>query len=342
MTASARTAPEAFRRGLSALVANPGLILAPLAFAAMMVGAVMVPVLILLLGVAGFHPGLPGISDLARDAESALPRLESFFEGLLAAPFVLVGGLLCVLVLLLVLTLAAAYLRAGIVGTLVAIDEHAAEDALLPAFRRPGLWTVFRGSARRLFRRFFALVNLYALAISFLVLLILLPFALVILAATGERGGLAVAAVVLFILFLPIVIGAAVALRVLYLVSCRLAATDDVDALEAVARAVSLIRSSLSRVVLLYLLTLAAGFVAGFAFLVPRLALSFFAGRSLVLFIAGTALLLAAQMLVSFAYDLVVTGAFVSLWPVDERRKRSAARRFRDAWRRSSRSRVRS
>ena len=48
------------------------------------------------------------------------------------------------------------------------------------------------------------------------------------------------AAFVLFLLFLPLVIGGAVALRVLYLVSCRLAASDDVDALEAVARAVSL------------------------------------------------------------------------------------------------------
>ncbi len=101
----------------------------------------------------------------------------------------------------------------------------------------------------------------------------------------------------------------------LYLVSCRLAASDDVDALEAVARAVSLIRRSLSRVVLLYLLTLALGFVSGFAFLVPRFAISFLARRSLVLFFAGTGFLVAAQMLVSFAYDLVVTGAFVSLWP---------------------------
>ena len=316
MTPPARPAPEAFRRGLSALVSNPGLILAPLAFAAAMVGAIVVPVLVLLLGVAGLHPGIPRISDFARDAESALPRLESFFGDLPAAPFALIAGLLCLLVLLLLLTVVAAYLRAGIVGSLVAIDAHAAEEALLPAFRRPGLWAVFRGSARRLFGRFFALVYLYALAISFLVLLILLPFVLVVLAATGERGGFAMAAFVLFLLFLPLVIGGAVALRVLYLVSCRLAATDDVDGLEAVARAVALTRASLSRVVVLYLLTLAVGFVSGFAFLVPRFALSFFAGRSLVLFVAGTGLLVATQLLVSLAYDLVVTGSFVSLWPV--------------------------
>lgn len=316
MAPQARSAPEAFRRGLSALVSNPGLILAPLAFAAVLAGAIVVPVLVLLFGVAGFRPGLPRLSDFARDAESALPRLERFFEGLLAAPFLIVGGLLSLLVLLLLLTLVAAYLRAGVVGSLVTIDVHAAESAPLPAFRRPGLSAVFRGSARRLFGRFFALVNLYALALSFLVLVILLPFVLVVVAASRERSGLAVAAFVLFFLFLPLVIGAAVALRVLYLVACRLAATDDVDALEAVARSVSLVRASLSRVVVLYLLTLAAGFVTGFAFVIPRFAVSFLAGRSLVVFVAGTGFLMAAQMLVSFAYDLVVTGAFVSLWPV--------------------------
>jgi hypothetical protein len=291
------------------------LILAPLAFAAVVVGAVVLPVLVLLLGVAGVQAGLARIPDFARDAESALPALENVLESLLSAPFVLVGALLCLLVLLLLLTLVAAYLRAGIVGSLLAIDAHAAEHALLPAFRRPGLGVVFRGSARRLFGRFFALVNLYALALSFLVLLLFLPLGLVFFAATAERGGLAMAAVVLFLLFLPLVIGGSVALRVLYLVSCRLAAGDDVDALEAVARAVSLVRASLSRVVVLYLLSLAAGFVSGLAFIVPRFVLSFFAGRSLALFLAGTGVLVAAQLLVSLAYDLVVTGSFVSLWP---------------------------
>ncbi len=316
MTLPARKAPEAFRRGLSAVVANPGLILAPLALAAVSIGSVAVPVFFLLAGLAGFRRGLPRISDLARDAESLLPRVESFFEGLLASPFVLVGGLLCLLAFLLLLTLFAAYLRAGIVGSFVAIDAQAAEEALLPAFHRPGLGAVFRASAHRLFGRFFALVNLYALAISCLVLLIVVPIGLVVFGAASERGGFVVVALVLFLLLLPLVIAGSVAIRVLYLVSCRLAASDDVDALEAVARSVSLIRSSLSQVVLLYLLSLAAAFVSGFAFLVPRFAVSFLAGHSLVLFVAGTGLLLAAQMLVTLSYDLVVTGSFVSLWPV--------------------------
>ena len=59
MTPPARPAPEAFRRGLSAVVANPGLILAPLAFAAMAFGAIAVPVFLLILGLGGISSRVP-------------------------------------------------------------------------------------------------------------------------------------------------------------------------------------------------------------------------------------------------------------------------------------------
>jgi hypothetical protein len=315
MTPPARPAPEAFRRGLSAVVANPGLILAPLAYAAAVIALVAAPILLLLLGFAGLHRGLPGVSAFSRDPATLLEPLESLAEGMLAAPFVLLGGLFVLLVLLLLLTAFAAWTRAGVTGSLLAIDAHAVDDAPLSAFRHPGLGSVFRASARRLFGRFFALVNLYGLALSFLVLLLLLPIGLAVLAATSERGGFVVLAFALFLLILPLVIGGAVALRVLYLVACRLAASEDVDALEAFARAGSWTRASLSRAALLYLLSLGAGFVAGFAFLVPRFVLSLVAGRSLVLFLTGTGVLVLAQMFVSLSYDLAVTGAFVALWP---------------------------
>jgi hypothetical protein len=315
MTPSARPAPEAFRRGLSAVVANPGLILAPLVFAAVVVAVIAVPAFALFLRFAGFHGGREGMSALSRDPAVLLEPLKGFFEDLSASPFVLLAGLSGLLVVLLLLTAFAAWMRAGVTGALLAIDARAVEDAPLSAFRHPELGSVFWESARRLFGRFFALVNLYGLALSFLVLLLFLPISLAVFAATSERVGFFLAAFVLFLLVLPVLIGGAVALRVLYLVACRLAAAEDVDALEAVARAVSWSRASLSRVVLLYLLSLAAGFVSGFAFLVPRLILSLFAGHFMVLFVAGTGLILIAQMLVSFAYDLAVSGAFVSLWP---------------------------
>jgi hypothetical protein len=315
MPPSARAAPEAFRRGLSAVVANPGLILAPVAFAATAFASIAVLILLLLAQVGVSLLSLGTTPALSRDPAQLLDRLRNSFEGLLAVPFMLIGGLLCLLLLLLLLTLLAACLRAGITGCLLAIDANAAEDAPLAAFRHPVLGSVFWSSACRNTGKFFALVNLYGLALSCVVVLLLLPLGLAVFAGASARGGLAALAFVLFLLVLPLAFGGSIALRVLYLVSCRLAASEDVDALEAVGRAVSWTRASLSRVVLLYLLTLAAGFVSGVAFLVPRLALSLIGGHSFVLFAFGTGVIVLAQMLVGFAYELSVSGAFVSLWP---------------------------
>ncbi len=314
MIPPARPAPEAFRRGLSAVVANPGLILAPLAFALAVLASIVGPILLGIVMV-GSSLRLGEISDLSRDPAHLVDGLRDFLEGLMAAPSVLLGGLLALLVLLLLLTFLAAFVRAGITGCLLAIDARAEEDAPLAAFRHPALGSVFWSSARRNGRRFFALVNLYGLALSCIVLLLVLPLGLAVFAGVSARGGLTAAAFVLFLLVLPLAFGGSIALRVLYLVACRLAASEDVDALEAVARAVTWTRASLARVVLLYLLTLAAGFVAGFAFLVPRLALSLVGGHLFVLFALGTGVIVLAQILVSFAYDLSVSGAFVSLWP---------------------------
>jgi hypothetical protein len=314
MPPSARPAPEAFRRGLSAVVANPVLILAPLAFGLAALASIA-GLIILGIVLVGSSLRLEGMSALSREPAQLVDRFRDFLESLLAAPFVLIGGLVSLLALLLLLTVLAAFIRAGITGCLLAIDARAAEDAPLAAFRHPALGAVFWSSARGNYRRFFALVNVYGLALSAVVLLLLLPLGLAVFAGTTERGGLSVAAFVLFLLVLAPALGSSVALRVLYLVASRLAASEDVDALEAVARAVSWTRASLSRAVLLYLLTLAAGFVSGLAFLVPRLALSLVGGRSFVLFAFGTGGIVLAQMLVGFAYDLSVSGAFVSLWP---------------------------
>jgi hypothetical protein len=315
MPPSARPAPEAFRRGLSAVVANPGLILAPLAFGLAVLASIVVPVLLLFLRIAGFLRGFGWRASPSRDPAAFVEPLRNFLEGLRASQLALLLGLLGLLAVLLLLTALAAFLRAGVTGCLLAIDARAAEDAPLAAFRHPVLGSVFWSSARRNYGRFFALVNLYGLALSFVVLLLLLPLGLAVFAGTSARWGLTAAAFVFFLLVLPLAFGGSIALRVLYLVACRLAASEDVDALEAVGRAVSWTRASLSRTVLLYLLTLAAGFVLGFVFLVPRLALSLVGGRSFVLFAIGTSVIVLAQMLVSVAYDLSVSGAFVSLWP---------------------------
>lgn len=315
MYPSTRPAPEAFRRGLSAVVANPGLILAPVAFGLAVLASIAVPVLLLFLRVAGSPRGFGWRASPWRDPAAFVESLRNLFEGLTVSVFALFLGLLGLLAVLLLSTALAAFLRAGITGCLLAIDAHAAEDAPLAAFRHPALGSVFWSSARRNFGRFFALVNLYGLALSSVMLLLLLPLGLAVFAGVSARGGLTALAFVLFLLVLPLALGGSIALRVLYLVACRLAASEDVDALEAVGRAVSWTRASLSRIVLLYLLTLAAGFVSGFAFLVPRLALSLIGGHAFVFFAFGTGVIVLAQILVGFAYDLSVSGAFVSLWP---------------------------
>jgi hypothetical protein len=315
MPPSARAAPEAFRRGLSAVVANPGLILAPVAFGLAVLASIVVPVLLLFLRVAGFPRGFGWRAAYSRDPAAFVEPLRNLLEGSMASPFALLLGLLGLLAALLLLTALAAFLRAGVTGCLLAIDANAAEDAPLAAFRHPVLGAVFWASARRNAGRYFALVNLYGLALSCVALLLFLPLGLAVFAGVSAHGGLTALAFGLFLLVLPPAFGGSIALRVLYLVACRLATSEDVDALEAVGRAVSWTRASLSRTVLLYLLTLAAGFVSGLAFLVPRLALSLVGGHSFVLFALGTGVIVLAQLLVGFAYDLSVSGAFVSLWP---------------------------
>ncbi|HEX7616677.1 MAG TPA: hypothetical protein VF554_15545 [Thermoanaerobaculia bacterium] len=317
MSPSARPAPEAFRRGLSAVVANPGLILAPLALSLAVLASIAAPALLLFLKVAGSFRGFGSSGSPPRDPAAFVEPLRNLLEGLQVSPLALLLGLLGLLLALLLLTALAAFLRAGVTGCLLAIDARAAEDAPLAAFRHPVLSAVFWSSARKNYGRFFALVNLYGLALSCVMLLLLLPLGLAVFAGTSGHeghGGLIALAFVLFLLVLPLALGASIAIRVLYLVACRLAASEDVDALEAVARAVSRSRASLKQAVLLYLLTLAAGFVSGFAFLVPRIALSLVGGHSFVLFAVGTGAIVLAQILVGFAYDLAVSGAFVSLW----------------------------
>ena len=315
MPPTARPAPEAFRRGLSAVVANPGLILAPLAFAAATFASIAVPVVLLVLKFADSFSGFASDTSLSRDPARLFDRLRDFLEGLMASPFALLLGLSGFLAVLLLLTFLAAFVRAGITGCLLAIDGHAAEGASLAGFRHPALGAVFRSSARRNSGRLFALVNLYGIALSCVALLLLLPVGFAVFAGASEHGAIAAVALALFLLVLAPALGASIALRVLYLVACRLTVSEDVDALEAVGRAVSWTRASLSRTVLLYLLTLAAGFVTGVAFLVPRFALSLAGGHSLVFFVLGTGVIVLAQMLVGLAYDLTVSGAFVSLWP---------------------------
>ena len=319
--APTRSAPAAFGRGVSQVVANPGLLLAPLAFG----GAVAASVAAAVLAVV-FSFGR-AFASAGRMAERGPAGISDFLEGLpglvLASPGLIVLALLGVLVGLLLLTALAAWIRAGVTGSLAEIDASAGESAPLPAFRHPSLGPLFFRSARRLFGGFFALVNLYALVGSFVVLLIVLPLVGAFVAVAAGRSGLVVLFVVLLAGIVLVATVASAALRVVYLVAGRVLAVEGLDALAATARAIALVRAAPGRAATLYLLTVGGAMAVGLAFVFPRMVLTFAAGWMNAgvwapVLVSGAFILL--QMGAAFAFDLAVTGAFIALWPAEAAR----------------------
>lgn len=315
--ASTRPAPVAFGRGISQVVANPGLLLAPIAF-----GVAMAAVFAAL-GAAVFlaaHPLFSGGTTL-RGGTDALP---DFLGGLrdfaLASPVAVLFVLVGILLALLALTLAAAWLRAGLTGALANADARAPEGASPDTFRLPTPSRTFFRSARERFGPFFALVNLYGLVASFLAAVLVVPLVVVVVAVfEGRTGALAVGTLFLLVA-LPLAVVGGGAARIVYLAAGRAVAAERLDALAAVARGIAQLRESPGRAVTLYLLTIAGGMAVGLAFVLPRMVATFAAGatRSGMYFVMGvTAFFFALQMLATLAYDAAVTGAFVALWPQD-------------------------
>ncbi len=316
MAAHTRSAPAAFGRGVSQVVANPGLLLAPLAFGGAMFATVAAAVL-----AAVFSFGRAFASRAAafgRGPAAFLDFLESLQGLLFASPGALLLALLSILVAILLLTALAAWVRAGVTGSLAEIDARAAEDATVPAFRHPALGASFFSSASRLFGPFFALVNLYALVASFVFLLIAAPLAGAFAAMAAGRTGLLIVCGVLFAVLVLVTTVASAALRVVYLAAGRVLATERVDCLGAVARAMALVRECPGRAATLYLLTVAGAMTVGLAFVVPRLVATFAAGAvhsGFGVIVCISAFFILLQVAATLAYDLAVTGSFVALWP---------------------------
>jgi hypothetical protein len=313
-----RSAPAAFGRGVSQVVANPGLFLAPLAF-----GVVVAAVFGAAFAAAAlaFGRALGAAARLAeRGPGGILELVDGLKDGALAEPLLVVAVLLAFLAVLVLLTAAAAWVRAGVTGCLAEIDARAGEEAPLPAFRHASLGPLFFGSAGRLFGGFFALVNLYGLVASFLVLVLVAPLAGAFAAVAAGRPAFLVLCGLAFVLLALVAIVASAALRVVYLVAGRVLAVEGLDALAATGRAIALLKAAPGRSATLYLLTVGGAMAVGLAFVFPRIVLTFAAGwtRSGVwapMFVTGAFILL--QLAAGFAYDLAVTGAFVALWPAD-------------------------
>ena len=315
MIAPTRSAPAALGRGVSQVVANPGLLLAPLAF---------VGVVAAVLAAVGASAVLLAGSVLAeREVWRRGPAaIWDFFESLraflLASPGAVVLALSGVLVVLLFLTSVAAWVRAGVTGALAEVDACASEAAPLAAFRHPAIGRAFFGSAARLFGAFFALVNLYGIAGTVLVLFLVVPAMGVLSGALTSNTTLTILSGLALAVAVPVGIVAGAALRVLYLVAGRVLVREPVDALGAVARAVTLVRESPGRTAALYLLGAVGAMAVGIGFVVPRVVLPFVAGWSragqwVVMGVSGAFLFL--QVVVGLAYELALTGSFVALWP---------------------------
>jgi hypothetical protein len=311
-----RSAPAAFGRGVSLVVANPGLLLAPAAFG----GAVLA-------AVVGFGAGLfflargpiaAGAAAIRRGPAGFSDFLESLQEFVQASAGALLLGLVVLLAGGLLLTALAAWVRAGVTGSLAAADRKGEEGAPVSAFRHPEPGPLFFAAASRLFRAFFALINVYALAGAFLALVICAPLIAAFAAAAAGRTGLLVLCGLVFaVLALAAVVASAV-LRVVYLVAGRVIAVEGLDALASVGRAIALVRAAPGRSATLYLLTVGGALAVGLAFVFPRMVLTLaashvFAGEAAALLVTLAFIFL--QTAAGLAYDLAVTGAFVALWP---------------------------
>lgn len=316
MPSRTRPAPAAFGRGVSQVVANPGLLLAPLAFGGAVAASVAAAVLVAVFSfgrtfawrAAAFGRGPAAFSDF----------LEGLRGLLLASPGAVLVALLAILVAILLLTALAAWIRAGITGALAEIDARTAEDAPLAAFRHPSLGAAFFGSASRLFGRFFALVNLYALVASFIFLLVVAPLVFAVVAMASGRSGLTVLFAVLFAAAVLVSVVLSIAMRVVYLAAGRVVAVEGLDALAATGRAIALVKESFGRSLTLYFLTVGGAMAVGLAFVFPRVVLTFAVGwahSGVWAVFAVTAFFIALQIGAGLAYNLAVTGSFVALWP---------------------------
>jgi hypothetical protein len=312
-----RSAPAAFGRGVSQVVANPRLILAPLAFAAAC-AVVFGGAAIALVFASGNVLRTEALS--VRGPAGFLDFLATLRDRVLEAPGLVLAGLVALLAALLVVTAAAAWVRAGVTGCLAEIDARAAEDAPLAAYRHPSLGEAFFAAAGRLFGAFFALVNLYALVASFVVLLIVAPLAGAFAAVAAGRSGLLVVCGVLLAVFALVAIVLSVAMRVVYLVAGRALAVEGLDALAATGRAIELVKKSPGRTLTLYLLTVGGAMAVGLAFVFPRVFLTLAAGwthAGVWAVFSVTAFFMVLQVGAGLAYDLAVTGSFVALWPAN-------------------------
>lgn len=310
-----RPITESVVRGFYAAAANPVLLAAILilSFVTLVVAVLSVVVLLLPVGFVAIR-SLAG-SFNARRPEEALRAATDAFEALTRSPGLIVLAVLVVTILLTALFVGISWVKAGAAGVLYEADRVAPPGAKRDAFRVDAR-TLFFAAARRLVGRFFWLLNVYALVVTFAALPFLVGLVLfaVSLAAGGERMALAVLAMLVGI---PILLVGVVATQLTTYAAAREMVARDLPLLEAIGAGFTLLKRSLGRALGLYLLLIAAATGVGMVFAFPRMALGFaalMARRLAFFFRAADVLLLLLQTVVVGFVQLVATGSFLSLW----------------------------
>ncbi len=310
MRAATRPVGESFQRALKLTIAHPALPAVQIAFTVcVLVSSLLAVVLVLL----AFLPVVAGLVGGGGGLPPALARLLGE-ESLPSPSFGLVAFALLVAFLLGGLVLAAtAWVRGGIVGVLVEADAAAPElgPSASTRLRRPG---AFLDGARRLFWRFFGLVNLVltaGLLVALVAALGVLAFALAVARENVLLGVVVLAACVV------VAVALAFLLRLANLSCERAIAAHDLPLLDGIAAGIRQLGGSFGRSLLLLLLLLAASTAVSMAFAAPRVVVQMTAmsgGRFSVPLLGVVAVLMLVEMAAYAVVEVVTTAAFVALW----------------------------
>lgn len=311
MTGSGRGALESLESGFLVAAANPVLLIPALASGVVtLIGiALSILALALPLGFAFFRR----LSALRfSDRSDFLDLVSRLPEVLLDSPFLLIAALLFIALVALLVSLVLSFVNAGTAGVVVESHRVAAAFPSSLSFHRVQAWEIFLATGQKFVRRFFGLLNLYGLVLTFLVFLGVLSLA--VLLFLGMRGSVLLGFLSL-LATIPLLVAGAVSARLLNLAAARRIVAYDAALLDAVADAFSELRSAASQSLLLFVGTAGFSLMAAVCLALSHFLAAFVIGEAFRPGLVALSLVLWLAQGVVFAFlRIVTTGSFFALW----------------------------
>ncbi|MEO6323450.1 MAG: hypothetical protein ABIT01_07610 [Thermoanaerobaculia bacterium] len=304
---------SSLKRGVLAVAANPALIIAPVVMAVSTVVGILICVGALILPIGPLLAQVVG-SLVRGDREQLRTFPSRIVEGLLVSPVLLILSLLVVLAVVILFSLLASYLNAGMAAVLVSADALAPRGARERGAFHVDALGIFRQRARDTFGRFFGLLNLYGLAV--VVLMGLFVVAVVALAVGVMQGKFALG-ILLVLASVPIVVAGSALLRLANVATSRVLSATDLPLLDAVGAGLEDMKRTPGASIGLFLMWIAGSLALSAIFSVPRLLVGFVLLDASGLRwdrIAVNLISILAEWLVLGFLQLAMTGAFFSLW----------------------------